>query len=315
VSFSAIKKKFDEDVRGVVLNDATGFAFFVNQPVSDTERKKLKKASPAAMNEIFHLERMVHLLNSPKGLGLRLQHLGIPMAPEEQWAHWGEVNADIAKRLELGERHARDRAEALEGALDRLEVRTRLIEDGVRALPSTIALRPRLSGVREPPTASLTVDQLCWIHRIVTDGSGMPETQRGRLRDRDGLYIGSDPAPGARAKVIPLPAAKIRGALEALLDEWHARHYALQTAADDEIAHALADFHHRFFLIHPFLDGNGRVGRLLLDQAARELLGRGVRPDFTLPPSDYYDTLFSANDGDLSPLAGRVLAALEDATA
>lgn len=301
VTFSAIKKKFGEDVRGVAANGASGFAFFVNQRLSDTERKKLKATSPAPHNQIYHVERMVHLLNSARGAGLRREYLGIEMTTEETWAFQSAMNADVERRLEF-----------LHGAVGRVDARTRLIAKDIKELPSTIGLRPRLGGVDEPPTSTLTVAQVCWLHRIVTDGSGLVESARGRLREVDGIWIGSEDGPEAAGNVVPLPAAEVEGALTALLDWWQGNHPTLRDAASDEIATSLADFHHRFFIIHPFIDGNGRLARLLLDQAARELLGKGIGRQFTRPPTEYYQTLAAANDGDLGPLSRRILDMLEE---
>jgi Fic family protein len=49
--------------------------------------------------------------------------------------------------------------------------------------------------------------------------------------------------------------AKVSGAIAALLDSYH------KSAIDFA---ALVDFHYRFEKIHPFQDGNGRVGRMIL---------------------------------------------------
>jgi Fic/DOC family len=315
VTFAAITKKFDKDVQGVAANGAIGFAFFVNQRVSDTERKQLRQRSPAQRNEIFHLERMVHLLNSSKGFGLRLEHLRIPMTPEEQWSHRSETTADILQRLDQVERSSHRRFGFVHKALDRLEVRTRAIAVDLGALPTTIGLRPRLKGVEEPPTATLTIGQLCWLHRIVTDRSGMPDAYRGRLRESDDVWIGAKDVPNVADNVVPVLAARITLELSQLLEWWHATHSDHRGASKNKVAHALADFHHRFFLIHPFFDGNGRVARLLLDQAARELLGRGVSHELTAPPADYYSALAHADRGDLEPLRQRILEALEEPSA
>jgi hypothetical protein len=67
VSFKDIRKKFLGDLKGVDSNSAQGIAFFVNQPVTSTERKTLVDAALPKVVEIFHLERMRAMLDAPRG--------------------------------------------------------------------------------------------------------------------------------------------------------------------------------------------------------------------------------------------------------
>ena len=58
------------------------------------------------------------------------------------------------------------------------------------------------------------------------------------------------------------------------------RHTPCQFASQDEIAHSLAEVHTELMLIHPFREGNGRIGRLLAT-----LMGLQAG----LPPLDFSD--------------------------
>src|SRR5207248_4673646 len=81
-----------------------------------------------------------------------------------------------------------------------------------------------------------------------------------------------------------------------------------ETAGAHPIARA-AWLHHRFILIHPFEDGNGRVARAL---SLLVLLGANHAPlvvDRTRR-EEYLTALDAANDGDLLPLI-RLFAQLE----
>jgi fido (protein-threonine AMPylation protein) len=73
----------------------------------------------------------------------------------------------------------------------------------------------------------------------------------------------------------------------------------------------LCAFHHiRFERIHPFKDGNGRVGRLLFAAAARELICDSLSFDWAAERENYFKALKIANQtGDLSALANILLRA------
>ena len=97
-SFGEISKKFKSDLDGVSKNNANAFVFVTNQELTLSERKGLKECIPAdCLLEIYHLERVAQLLDSPALYGVRLEFLGIEMTKEEQIAHF----ESIAKRQEI----------------------------------------------------------------------------------------------------------------------------------------------------------------------------------------------------------------------
>lgn len=73
----------------------------------------------------------------------------------------------------------------------------------------------------------------------------------------------------------------------------------------------VAELHHRFLTIHPFMDANGRVARSITDQAARELLNQRMGPEFVEDAQAYYAALAAADEGDLKALQDRIKAALQ----
>jgi fido (protein-threonine AMPylation protein) len=306
-TFSGVRNKFDHDVSGAPKNSAGGFAFVVNQHLTVGEREELISRSSVPRTEIYHLERLVGILNAPKGCGARLEYLRIPMTEEEQWSFWNTMNTDIVRRLADNEMRRNQEFRDIHGKLDLILLRTTALEINFRDHPSSLLATSEVQEI-DLPTASLSMTGLCWLHRLLTVDSSLPEAVRGRFRAVQ-VWIGS--AQLTLASYVPPPPEEVPDRTAALLSRWHKQHRKLQTADKLEVTRGLAEFHHRFLEIHPFLDGNGRVARALLDQAARELLNQGVGTDFIRPPDEYYKSLKFADAGDLSALSKRILASLQ----
>lgn len=97
----------------------------------------------------------------------------------------------------------------------------------------------------------------------------------------ESLWWVEDPQTGAREKVVPgewrqrgvivgrhVPPAHTE--ISSLMKQFCEIYSGKQYRGDRKIIAVLAA-HHRFAWIHPFLDGNGRVGRLLTDVALKEV--------------------------------------------
>lgn len=96
-----------------------------------------------------------------------------------------------------------------------------------------------------------------------------------------------------------------------LIRDWIADAQALRKADESNIAEALAGQHARFEQIHPFLDGNGRAGRLTLNL----LLVRLGYPPAIIYKGDrtrYLNALRRADGGDLGPLGEFLARAILD---
>lgn len=115
---------------------------------------------------------------------------------------------------------------------------------------------------------------------------GFPE-----FRDKD-VFIKKE---GNKELNLPSPA-DIDSALQELLN-W----LDIESVRERDKLKLIAEFHHRFETIHPFLDGNGRIGRLLIDIL---LLRFNYLP--VLIPKEkrgqYYQSLDAADNGNIEPL-------------
>ena len=99
------------------------------------------------------------------------------------------------------------------------------------------------------PSYPIREADICNLHRLFY--AGVDEAHAGVYRDQRVFISGS--------RFTPPPSEKIPGQMRAFVD-W------LASAAEElhPVVYA-AEAHKRFVFIHPFIDGNGRVSRLLMN--------------------------------------------------
>lgn len=109
--------------------------------------------------------------------------------------------------------------------------------------------------LHDPQGLPISVRLLCQAHGLLLNGVRGAGKQPGQLR-RSQNWIGGT-RPGNAAFVPPPPdeVAELLGALEHFI---HQPHPELPPLVNIALVHA------QFETIHPFLDGNGRIGRLLI---------------------------------------------------
>ncbi|HPQ44476.1 MAG TPA: hypothetical protein PKZ42_09640 [Syntrophales bacterium] len=93
--FSQIKKKFSDDLEGAIKHNSDGFIFVTNQEISVKEREILENQNTDKETEIYHIERITSLLNSPICYGVRLEFLDIGLTKEEQLAYFAERDRSV----------------------------------------------------------------------------------------------------------------------------------------------------------------------------------------------------------------------------
>lgn len=106
----------------------------------------------------------------------------------------------------------------------------------------------------------LTEPMIKELHRLLKSGTSDARREWFRVGDYKRL-------PNEVGGMETTPPELVQEAVSALLDGYTAMK---QTAFDD-----ILDFHHRFESVHPFQDGNGRVGRLIM---FKECLRTGIVP-------------------------------------
>jgi hypothetical protein len=256
--------------------------FFANQMLTVGQRKTLLALGSPASDEIFHLERIRGELDGPRGCGLRLEYLQIPMSPEEQVSYFNTLQQDTMQRL----------------------IRNETAADALR-------------GIQVPAIARLDASQLQVLHEVMfrlaeprTAGdvtvSGEAAVYTSLFRANN-VFVASGEGGVA---YMPPPPELVASQLTELCAWWHGAYADVLTADREERMRILARLHHGIVSIMPFMDGNGRLARLVTHYAARELLGHGVAVDLTTDRRAYYQALQAADDGDLSYLVELIRAAL-----
>ena len=95
-SFFDITEKFSGDLKEIKKNNANALAFITNQKLTLGERKKIKEIGKPYTIEIFHLERIAGILDSPRNYGIRLEFLDIELTKEEQLSFFAQKDNQIS---------------------------------------------------------------------------------------------------------------------------------------------------------------------------------------------------------------------------
>ncbi len=134
------------------------------------------------------------------------------------------------------------------------------VEDVTNYLRAFRWVRENLRAAKGPP---LSVRLLCDAHRLLMDGARGAGKQPGELRRSQNWIGGTRPG---NAVFVPPPPDRVAGLLADL------ERYLHQARPTAPPLVRIALVHAQFETIHPFLDGNGRIGRLLI-AALMELWG------------------------------------------
>lgn len=161
-------------------------------------------------------------------------------------------------------------ARTVYGAIQGLELLIRRAEDGIE------------------------LDDILSAHRPLMENDPQERWEAGRLRSVQNWIGGSNRSPQG-ALYVPPPSEQVRACMEDLLA------FAARTDLDPTLQAAMA--HAQFESIHPFTDGNGRIGRSLINAVWRF---RGVTTLMAVPVASaivadrdvYFDHLNRYRDGE-----------------
>lgn len=313
--FKAVREKFEGDFKGVAINSARGIAFFTNQHLTPAERTSLEDIAKvaSASARIYHIEAIRTILDSPRGYGMRLEYLRIPMKPEEQASFLSQFGSDISAAMD---KHS--------GVLDSISKKVNEMHSIIVGSPeqplvpmpplrlaATMATRAMISELVSASdktdikaktafiTQYLDLELLRYLHRSMIYDEKIND-QAGSLRSV-GVWIGTPGSTPENARYIPPNPEEVPTLINALLQNWRENYAETLKADKAKKIKRIVFFHHEFLRIHPFLDGNGRLARLIMEQQARELLNierRVVLEDSVA----YFEALQKAHSGEMEPL-------------
>ena len=105
--------------------------------------------------------------------------------------------------------------------------------------------------------------------------------------------------------VKPVRSDQIIERMEDYCNKWNTNLNTYLHTDKTEKVRTVALYHHEFQVIHPFLDGNGRVGRILLNDMLEFLLN--VKINLNHQRDEYYAALRFADMGDIEKLTNIII--------
>lgn len=231
--------------------------------ISKTQRRKIGSTYEAAV-PLYISDRNVIV---PAALGARISELLVKLSrfDTEQKARGYALPAMLLR----SESSASSQIESLTSSARNVALaelssdaphNARLIVGNIEAMRKALAL-----------SVPLSVDGILGIHAALINGAG--GSYGGEIRDEQVWVSGSSYSPHGAAYVPP-KSSRVRGYLDDLVA------FAGREDVDPLIKAAIV--HAQLESIHPFIDGNGRTGRVLLHKVLRD---EGVLSQTTLPVS------------------------------
>jgi Fic family protein len=227
------------------------------------------------------------------------------MVPNPNWFLYGFVRKEavVSSQIEGTQATLRD---VLDFEATHRTERPDDVEEVCNCVEAISWARRELSKPKDLP---LSTRLLCQAHQRLMRGVRGANRQPGAIRRTQNWIGGTRPG---NARFVPPPANAVPDAMSAL-EKWIHRDDALPPLVRAGLAHV------QFETIHPFLDGNGRIGRLLITLLL-EHWGVESSPLLYLSlalkrrQQEYYDLLLSVRtDGDWEAWTGFYLECVREA--
>lgn len=233
--------------------------------------------APELSSTIEEALREIAVLDS--GYGGNLVALGVMLLRTESVA---------SSKIEHVEADVTDYARALHGVKSN--------PSAVSMAAATVALDHLIASVNDG--ADVTLKAILRAHEALMREDPGEAAYAGRVRDVQNWIGGSDHSP-RNALYVPPPPETVAAYMDDLVA--FANRTDLSAMAQAAIAHA------QFESIHPFTDGNGRIGRALINTVFRR---RGVTERVVVPlasalvarKDDYFDLLTRYREGEPEPI-------------
>jgi fido (protein-threonine AMPylation protein) len=186
--------------------------------------------------------------------------------------------------------------------LDRkIEVVTPSLDERFATLNKQLRVCPFLDK-----KGSLSVDSLLRNHRALFQDS---LASAGNLRTSD-VYIkcykvsddngGTTLVTDKESVTNLMPAMEVELTLSDIIDDWNAKVLRVKGYSEKEKIEFVSRFHLYFEMVHPFLDGNGRIGRELLEEQLSFLFDQTMK--FEPEIKAYYQGITAGVRGDEAQL-------------
>jgi hypothetical protein len=231
-NFKDIKKKFNDDLKGAKKRKRHGIIFITNQKIARGERQSLVKLALQEKQEciVYDVERLLGVLDSPEGYGVRVGYLRIPMSPEEQIAYFASrenvlegviaKNTDHMQVLALQLANLREGQRHVAHSMDLIAKAHDITVEPLRAFDPLAMGEIVGDATHAIVLADITPAMILFTHRLVC--FELPPRLIGRFR-QEKIYLQKAAAAPNEPNLLPPAPAEVPALVDELCGRWRKR--------------------------------------------------------------------------------------------